>query len=157
VQAPWRSFAALFFDYDNDGWPDIFINSYYFSLEETMRSYLGVPHAGETSKLFRNQHNGTFRDVTAEVGLDKVWMPNGANFGDADNDGYLDMYLGMGNPSLRRMLPHELLLNKGGKRFVNVTAASGTGGTAQGHGIAFATSIATATRTSSRRLRRRAG
>ena len=58
VQAPWRSFAAWFFDYDNDGWPDIFVNSYYFSLEETMRSYLRQPHAGETSKLFRNDTTG---------------------------------------------------------------------------------------------------
>jgi FG-GAP-like repeat/PPIC-type PPIASE domain/ASPIC and UnbV len=138
VQAPWRSFAAWFFDYDNDGWPDIYVNSYYFSLEETMKSYLGLPHAGETSKLFRNEHNGRFRDVTAEVGLDKVWMPMAANFGDADNDGYLDMYLGMGNPSFATLLPHELLLNQGGKRFVSATAASGTGELHKGHGIAFA-------------------
>ena len=40
-----------------------------------------------------------FDDVTAEVGLDKVFMPMGANFGDIDNDGFLDIYLGMGNPS----------------------------------------------------------
>jgi FG-GAP-like repeat/ASPIC and UnbV/PPIC-type PPIASE domain len=138
VQAPWRSFAAWFFDYDNDGWPDLFVNSYYFSLEETMRSYLGMPHGGETSKLYRNLGDGTFRDVTAEAGLDKVWMPMAANFGDADGDGYLDMYLGMGNPSFATLLPHELLLNKGGKRFVNATAASGTGELHKGHGIAFA-------------------
>ena len=37
------SFAAWFFDYDNDGWPDIFVASYYFSLDETMRTYLGLP------------------------------------------------------------------------------------------------------------------
>ena len=138
VQAPWRSFAAWFFDYDNDGWPDIFVNSYYFSLEETMRSYLRQPHAGETSKLFRNEHNGKFRDVTADAGLDRVWMPMAANFGDADNDGWLDMYLGMGNPSFATLLPHELLLNNGGKRFVSATAASGTGELHKGHGIAFA-------------------
>jgi hypothetical protein len=138
VQAPWRSFAAWFFDYDNDGWPDIFVNSYYFSLEEAMRSYLGMPHGGETSKLYRNLRNGTFQDVTAEAGLDKVWMPMAANFGDADNDGYLDMYIGMGNPSFATLLPHELLLNRGGKKFVNATAASGTGELHKGHGIAFA-------------------
>jgi hypothetical protein len=137
VQAPWRSFAAWFFDYDNDGWPDIFVNSYYFSLEETMRSYLGRPHAGETSKLYRNQHDGTFKDVTADAGLDKVWMPMAANFGDVDGDGALDMYLGMGNPSFATLLPHELLVNRGGK-FVSVTAASGTGELHKGHGIAFA-------------------
>jgi len=141
VQAPWRSFAAWFFDYDNDGWPDLFVNSYYFSIEETMRSYLGMPHGGETSKLYRNLGNGTFADVTADAGLDKVWMPMAANFGDADSDGYLDMYMGMGNPSFATMLPHELLLNRSGpkgRRFVNATAASGTGELHKGHGIAFA-------------------
>jgi hypothetical protein len=138
VQAPWRSFAAWFFDYDNDGWPDLFVHSYYFSLEDTVRSYIGMAHGGETSKLYRNLGNGTFRDVTAETGLDKVWMPMAANFGDVDNDGYLDMYIGMGNPSFATLLPHELLLNKDGKGFVNATAASGTGELHKGHGIAFA-------------------
>ena len=76
--------------------------------------------------------------MTAEVGLGRVWMPMAANFGDADNDGWLDMYLGMGNPSFATLLPHELLLNNGGKTFVSATAASGTGELHKGHGIAFA-------------------
>ena len=52
-----------------------------------------------TLKLYRNLGNGAFRDVTAEAGLDKVFMPMGSNFGDVDNDGYLDIYLGTGDPS----------------------------------------------------------
>jgi tetratricopeptide (TPR) repeat protein len=138
VQAPWRSFAAWFFDYDNDGWPDLFVNSYYMSDDESLRTYLGMPHNAETSKLYRNLGNGTFRDVTAEAGLDKVLMPMAANFGDVNNDGYLDMYLGMGSPSFASILPHELFLNKGGKSFVSVTASTGTGEIHKGHGIAFA-------------------
>jgi hypothetical protein len=138
VEAPWRSFAAWFFDYDNDGWPDLFVNSYYISNDESLRTYLGMPHNAETSKLYRNLGNGTFRDVTAEAGLDKVLMPMAANFGDVNNDGYLDMYLGMGSPSFASILPHELFLNKGGKSFVSVTASSGTGEIHKGHGIAFA-------------------
>ena len=138
VQAPWRSFAAWFFDYDNDGWPDIFVNSYYISNDESVRTYLGMPHNAETSKLYRNLGNGTFRDVSAEVGLDKVLMPMAANFGDVNNDGYLDMYLGMGSPSFAAVFPHELLLNRQGKSFVSITASSGTGELHKGHGIAFA-------------------
>jgi hypothetical protein len=138
VQAPWRSFAAWFFDYDNDGWPDLFVNSYYISNDESVRSYLGLPRNAETSRLYKNLRNGTFRDVSAEVGLDKVFMPMAANFGDADNDGFLDMYLGMGSPSFAAVFPHELLLNKEGKSFVNATAASGTGELHKGHGIVFA-------------------
>ena len=138
VQAPWRSFAAWFFDYDNDGWDDLFVTSYYISTDESVRTYLGRSHNAETLKLYRNQHDGTFKDVTAEVGLDKVWMPMAANFGDVNNDGFLDIYLGMGSPSFTSVMPHELLLNMAGKSFANATAASGLGELHKGHGISFA-------------------
>jgi hypothetical protein len=138
VQAPWRSFAAWFFDYDNDGWPDLLVNSYYQSNDEVVRTYLGMPHNAESMKLYRNLRNGTFRDVTKEAGLDRVFMPMAANFGDVNNDGFLDIYLGMGSPSFASLFPHELLLNTGEGSFVNITATSGTGELHKGHGIAFA-------------------
>jgi|HubBroStandDraft_6_1064221.scaffolds.fasta_scaffold01807_4 tetratricopeptide (TPR) repeat protein len=138
VQKPWQSFAAWFFDYDNDGWPDLFVTSYYVSVDESVRTYLGLTPNAETLKLYKNLGNGTFRDVTAEVGLDRVFMPMGANFGDIDNDGYLDIYLGTGNPSYASMLPNVLLHNKEGKFFTDVTASSGTGELHKGHGVAFA-------------------
>jgi tetratricopeptide (TPR) repeat protein len=138
VQEPWAGFPAWFFDYDNDGWPDLFVTSYYMSSDEVMRSYLGMPNNAETLKLYRNQGNGTFKDVTKEVGLNRVFMPMGANFGDVDNDGFLDIYLGNGNPSYTSLIPHVLLRNKEGKSFVDVTASSGTGELHKGHGVAFA-------------------
>jgi FG-GAP-like repeat/PPIC-type PPIASE domain/ASPIC and UnbV len=139
VQAPYLSFATWFFDYDNDGWPDLFVTSYYsFTVDQVMRSYLGQPFSAETLKLYRNLHDGTFEDVTTQVGLDKVFMPMGANFGDVDNDGFLDIYLGMGQPSFADLMPHVLLRNKEGKSFVDITASSGTGEIHKGHGISFA-------------------
>jgi hypothetical protein len=136
------SFSTWFFDYDNDGWPDIFMTGYNInSIDDVLRSYEGqaVPEASrKTLRLYRNMHNGTFRDVTGEVGLDRVFMPMGSNFGDFDNDGFLDIYLGMGNPSFVSLMPHVLLHNKEGKSFVDVTASSGTGEIHKGHGIAFA-------------------
>jgi tetratricopeptide (TPR) repeat protein len=137
VPAGGRGFGAWFFDYDNDGWPDIFATSYFMSADETARTYLGLPHNATTLKLYRNLGNGTFRDVTAEVGLNKVFMPMGSNFGDIDNDGFLDIYLGMGTPSFASVAPHVLLRNKAGRSFVDVTASSGTGELHKGHGIAF--------------------
>jgi hypothetical protein len=139
VQGPFISFATWFFDYDNDGWPDLFVTSYNsYTDDQIIRSYLGLPVSVETLKLYRNLHNGTFEDVTAKVGLDKVFMPMGANFGDVDNDGFLDIYLGIGSPSFASLMPHVLLRNDGGKSFVDITASSGTGELHKGHGIAFA-------------------
>ncbi len=138
VQAPTFSFATWFFDYDNDGWPDLFVDSYVSAVDESIRTYIGEPHNAETLKLYRNKHDGTFEDVSAKVGLDKVFMPMGANFGDVDNDGFLDVYLGVGQPSFTAVLPHVLLRNDEGKSFVDITESSGTGELHKGHGIAFA-------------------
>ena len=133
-----RGFATWFFDYDNDGWPDLFTTSYFASVDESVRTYLNIPHNASTLKLYKNNGDGTFRDVTEEVRLDKVYMPMGANFGDIDNDGFLDMYLGTGNPSYASIVPNVLLRNHEGKYFVDVTTSSRTGELHKGHGVAFA-------------------
>jgi hypothetical protein len=133
-----QSFASWFFDYDNDGWPDLLVNSFFFSPDESLRSYLGLPHSAETLKLFKNMKDGTFRDVTREVGLDKVYSPMGANFGDVDNDGFLDIYLGTGGPEYGFLLPKVLLRNNEGKAFVDISSSAGIGDLHKGHGTAFA-------------------
>ena len=138
VSGPGHGFATWFFDYDNDGWPDLFATSYFTSVDESMRTYLGLTNTAATLKLYKNLGNGTFRDVTRDVGLDKVFMPMGANFGDVDNDGFLDIYLGTGNPSYASLLPNVLLHNQQGATFVDITASSGTGELHKGHGVAFA-------------------
>jgi len=138
VEQPLQSFPAWFFDYDNDGWLDIFVASYVTSVDETARDYLHAPRKGETLKLYRNMRNGTFRDVTKEVGLDRAIFAMGSNFGDVDNDGFLDIYLGTGNPSFAALVPNVLFHNKDGKSFVDITASSGTGCLHKGHGVAFA-------------------
>lgn len=138
VQQPAYSFATWFFDYDNDGWPDLFVSGYLSSIDESLKTYVGGKHNGEALKLYRNNHDGTFKDVTAQVGLDKIFMPMGGNFGDIDNDGYLDIYLGTGQPSFTALLPNVLLKNNEGKSFVDVTQSSGTGELHKGHAVVFA-------------------
>ena len=138
ADGPGRGFVTWFFDYDNDGWQDLFVASYFQSLTESARTYLRLPHNATTLKLYKNLRDGRFADVTQQVGLDKVFMPMGANFGDIDNDGFLDMYLGTGNPSYASLVPSVLLRNRGGTSFVDVTTSSGTGEWHKGHGVAFA-------------------
>jgi tetratricopeptide (TPR) repeat protein len=138
VPGPGQGFPTWFFDYDNDGNPDLFVASYVTSVDEVARAYLKLPRNANTLKLYRNLGDGSFQDVTRQVGLDRVLMVMGANFGDIDNDGFLDLYLGTGNPSYGALVPSLLLRNRDGKSFVDVTSSSGTGELHKGHGVAFA-------------------
>ena len=138
VPGPGQGFPTWFFDYDNDGLEDLFVGSFVTSVDEVARDYLHVPRSGNTLKLYRNLGDGSFQDTTRQAGLDKVLMVMGANFGDIDNDGFLDIYLGTGNPSYASLVGSRLLHNKGGQTFVDVTASSGTGDLHKGHGVAFA-------------------
>jgi hypothetical protein len=139
VTEPIYGFACWFWDYDNDGRLDLWVNPNNATLSEVIRDQLGRPTSGERPRLYRNV-GGTepFRDVTAELGLDRVVLPMGSNFGDLDNDGFLDIYLGTGKPSYLALMPNALFRNDGGRRFEDITAATGTGHLQKGHGIAFA-------------------
>jgi hypothetical protein len=138
VEKPARSFPCWFWDYDNDGKLDIFVSSYTFDKGEWVRSYLGLPAKMETMKLYRNTGKGGFADVTTQVGLDRGVAAMGSNYGDLDNDGYLDFYLGTGTPSFAALMPNLMFHNREGKSFVDVTTSSGTGHLQKGHGVAFA-------------------
>ena len=100
--------AVSIVDFDRDGWPDIY-----------------ATNSGEGSKnaLYRNQQNGTFKDVAGEVGLADLNQPGtgvsmGAVWGDYDNDGYEDVLLyKWGRP--------ELFHNDAGKTFTRVTDKAG--------------------------------
>jgi len=136
-----KTFTTWFFDYNNDGWPDILVDDYshedlgYYAAAEALGR--PVPEIGNVY-LFSNNHDGTFKDVTRETGLNKVVFSMGANFGDIDNDGYPDMYFGTGTPNFKSLVPNKLFKNIDGKRFVDVTKSSRTGNLQKGHGVAFA-------------------
>jgi ASPIC/UnbV protein/VCBS repeat protein len=61
----------------------------------------------------------------------------GSNFGDVDDDGFLDFYLGTGAPAYETLMPNLLYHNEAGKRFRDVTMASGFGDLQKGHGVSF--------------------
>src|SRR6266536_735549 len=115
VEKPLMSFPTWFFDYDNDGWLDLFVASFVPSAAEVARGFLGLPPQAETMKLYRNDAKGGFQDVTNEVGLNRVVPTMGANFGDLDNDGFLDIYLGTGAPSYAALVPNVMFRNRDGR------------------------------------------
>jgi hypothetical protein len=132
------SFATWFFDFDNDGWPDIFSAGYYVDTMEDVGAFeLGLPYHGETPRLYRNNHDGTFTDVTKQMHLDRAILTMGANFGDLDNDGWLDVYLGTGEPAYEALLPNRMFRNQDGKDFEDVNTNGGFGHLQKGHGVAF--------------------
>jgi hypothetical protein len=136
---PVHSFPTWFFDYDNDGYEDLFVSGYQVkNVGDVAADYLGLPHRGDLPKLFHNNRDGTFTDVTAAANLSRLCVAMGANFGDLDNDGWLDFYLGTGDPDFATLIPNRMFRNAGGKSFQEVTAAGGFGHLQKGHGVAFA-------------------
>ena len=134
-----HTFATWFFDFDNDGWPDIFTAGYSAgSMQDVGHFEAGHTADAEMPHLYRNNHDGTFTDVAPALHLDRAMLTMGANFGDLDNDGWLDVYLGTGEPSYEALLPNRVFRNVGGKRFDDVTTATGLGHLQKGHSIAFA-------------------
>ena len=132
------SFASWFFDYDNDGDLDLFVAAYDCTLADIVSDYRDQQHSGVSPRLYRNDRQSGFTDVAAAVGLDHPYLPMGANFGDLDNDGFLDIYLATGRPNYKMLVPNVMLRNDGGKRFQNVTTSGGFGHLQKGHGVAFA-------------------
>lgn len=143
VNMPIFSFPAWFWDFNNDGWQDLLVLSYDFSQftqleDEVAREYMGLHFKSELSRLYLNNRDGTFSDVTMEAQLgDKVLYSMGSNFGDLDNDGWLDFYVGTGAPDLHTVVPNRMFHNIGGRQFEDVTFEGGFGNIQKGHAIAF--------------------
>ena len=131
-----RSFATWFFDYDQDGGLDLFVTSYESGLADLVDQALGKPNQAPPPRLYRRTAEG-FEDVTVAAGLDRAFQPMGANFGDLDHDGYLDLYLTTGEPQLQSLMPNAFLRNEGGTGFVDLTSAAGLGHLQKGHGVGF--------------------
>lgn len=134
------TFPTWFWDYDNDGWQDIFVCGY--QMDKTLAysvatDVMNIPNKASKMYLYRNNHDGTFKDVSVEAGLNHSVFAMGSNFGDIDNDGYLDMYLGTGNPDYTSLIPNKLFKNVDGKKFADVTISGRVGNLQKGHAVVF--------------------
>jgi len=143
VAEPEYSFPAWFWDYDNDGWQDLFAASFDYrhvqaaGADEAIQMLQLKGQDVTYPRLYRNNGDNTFSDVTAKAGMERVMFVMGSNFGDLNNDGFLDAYLGTGAPDLRSVVPNLTFLNKNGEQFEDITYSSGMGHVQKGHGIGF--------------------
>ena len=138
VGDPISSFPAWFWDFDNDGQLDIFVASYSGNIEHLAAYKSNEPAEYERLCLYKNDGKGGFTEVAEKVGLKDPVLPMGSNFGDINNDGYLDFYLGTGDPGYGSLMPNLMYLNKSGEYFADITMASRLGHLQKGHAVAFA-------------------
>ena len=140
LDAPHDGFVGFFFDYNNDGWLDIFATGWTENFQEVLQSAISGKPSQERNRLalYRNNRDGTFTDVTYDAGLARTYGAMAAQFGDIDNDGWLDIYLGNGGPPMDTYEPNILLRNTGQGTFVDVTESAGVGNLGKGHGATFA-------------------
>jgi tetratricopeptide (TPR) repeat protein len=145
LQPPHNGFVCFFFDYNNDGYPDILTTSlapWEVTVEGLRKGYAPANARAihpDASRLFRNNRNGTFTDVTFESRLFYPTGTMGAGVADLDNDGYMDLYLGTGDPQISRLEPNRLFRNNGNGTFSDLTNFVGLARPGnKGHGVAFA-------------------
>ncbi len=142
VEEPYASFPAWFWDYNNDGFEDIFVSGYdsqrlNIAAADEAAAMLGQSTPAETPRLYKNNGNNTFTDVSKEVGVNWPVYTMGCNYGDLDNDGWLDFYLGTGTPNLNSIVPNRMFKSNKGEEFIDVTFQGGFGHIQKGHAIAF--------------------
>jgi hypothetical protein len=138
VADPANGFPAFAWDFDQDGCLDILALPFYVTIGDLASAALKQAIRCDVPHLYRGDGRGAFEDVTQRCGIAKPCSPMGANFGDLDNDGFPDAYLGTGTPMTRAIMPNLLWHNRGGRDFADVTLPSGTGHLQKGHGVAFA-------------------
>jgi enediyne biosynthesis protein E4 len=119
-------------DYDNDGWIDALVLNGTRLKENRREAETYAPGQAPLSRLYRNNHDGTFSDVTIRAGLTAVGWASSVCAGDYDNDGWLDLFITYYGQNV-------LYRNRGDGRFEDATARAGlpTGGTRWGSGCSF--------------------
>ena len=104
--------GCAFIDYDQDGWPDMFVLS---------GSRLEGAPGSATNRLYKNNRNGTFTDVTEKAGLHRTGWALSVSVGDYNNDGFEDLFMTYYGRNV-------LYRNNGDGTFTDVTEKSGLSG-----------------------------
>lgn len=137
---PHVSFPTWMFDYNNDGWLDIFVSAYSDGSDDLPAKVLrahGKKDDPFRPRLYRNDRNNTFTDVSSSIGLVEPAFTMGSNYGDLENDGYNDIFLGTGEPNLKSIVPNKMYRNNAGTSFHDITYTGGFGNIQKGHAAGF--------------------
>jgi len=144
AQGAHNGYVCFFVDYNNDGWPDILTTSLapWEAAVEGLRKGFAPPNARavhrDSNRLYRNNRDGTFSDVTFDAKLYYPMGTMGAGVADVDNDGYVDFYFGTGDPQMSRLEPNRFFRNNGNGTFSDLTRYVGFARPGnKGHGVAF--------------------
>jgi enediyne biosynthesis protein E4 len=137
TESPGWSVSAAFVDYDRDGWLDLFVGHYLnYRVEGNIRCFglAGAPdycpphvYTPQPSRLYHNNHDGTFADATAAAGLETEFGPAlGVATADFDGDGWIDIYVANDGQ------PNQLWINQHNGTFKNTALLAGAALGAQG-------------------------
>lgn len=140
TEEPFVAFPSWMFDYNQDGLLDIFVSAYSDGSEDLPAKLLRARGRRDDPfrpRLYRNNGDLTFTDMSAAMGLVEPAFTMGCSYGDLDVDGYPDFYLATGEPNLKSVVPNKMFLNREGGAFADITYTSGFGNIQKGHGVAF--------------------
>lgn len=140
VAGPDASFPAWFCDVNNDGNLDLFVAAYSGGIAEIAASMLNKPFDRDAAlpRMYVGDGQNGFTNQAESMGFVHPTHPMGANFGDLDNDGFVDFYLGTGWPEYHELMPNMLYHNQEGRAFQDVTNAVRVGHLQKGHAVAIA-------------------
>ena len=138
VAGPRDGFACWWFDFDNDGQLDLFATDYSADLLDFVADRLGEPAPRSPPALPQPRPRRLPRRRPRGSGSTASSCRWGRPSATSTTTDYLDIYLATGRPGYSYLVPNVLLRNVDGRRFVDVTAPSGTGHLQKGHGSSFA-------------------
>jgi hypothetical protein len=130
VQGWGNDFVVSVADFDNDTWPDLYVATHNLGPN-------GPPETDLPNRLYLNNHDGTYRDVTSSSGASYVGGCMGLAVGDHDSDGWPDIYVGTGGVFVQQIENQIFFWNRGNAIFVRATVATGLKDDARGHGSSF--------------------
>ena len=144
---PARSSSVVFFDYDQDGWLDLFVGGFSkigssYASGQVAADLLGQPTTAELSHLYHNEGANSetgkvpFRDVTSSAHLNRVFITAGCMAADFDNDGWPDLYLSTGASGLSLASSETIATQSGGRAFEDVSSSAGIAHLQKGSAVA---------------------